>query len=86
MLFEGCLEIGAKAIAEAFFELQQNSNNQLEGVFYHNGVIANVYVEASFGKEDEKSVSTQSTIAANCAFPSEPDKKAQQRMHHKKKA
>jgi hypothetical protein len=53
MLLEGCLEIGAKAIAEAFFELQQNSNNQLEGVFYHNGVIANVYVEASFGKSDE---------------------------------
>jgi hypothetical protein len=53
MLLEGCLEIGAKAIAEAFFGLQKNSNNQLEGVFYHNGVVANVYVEASFEKEND---------------------------------
>ncbi|MGF1868056.1 hypothetical protein L4D15_22885 [Enterovibrio norvegicus] len=63
-MVEGYFEAGATAKAEGVFELDSPKDGQLDLVFYHNGVIAKVYVEAGFGmaRKDAKNAGSNEGI------------------------
>ncbi|CZF86761.1 hypothetical protein [Grimontia marina] len=46
---EGYFEAGASAKAEGLFELDSPNESELNLVFFHNGVVAKVYIEGGFG-------------------------------------
>lgn len=46
---EGALEVGGKAIAEGCVGLDEVEKDKLDLVFYHNGIIAKVYVNYNVG-------------------------------------
>jgi hypothetical protein len=71
MLLEGVFEIGAQGSAKGFLEIQQVPNNKLEGIFYHNGVTAKVYVEASFGRKEESKRTGTASNEGEFSTPSE---------------
>lgn len=53
---EGYFEAGASAKAEGLFELDSPAEDELNLIFFHNGVVAKVYIEGGFGisKNDAK--------------------------------
>ncbi len=46
---EGALDVGGKAIAEGCFGLDNSVKDKLDLVFYHNGIVAKVYVSYTVG-------------------------------------
>lgn len=62
-IVEGSFEAGASAEAKAMFELDSPKEDQLDLVFFHNGIVAKVSVDASVGirgKEGKQSTPTGS--------------------------
>ena len=59
-IVEGLFKAGATVTADAYLELCKKGKNHIEGVFYHDGVVAKVFIEISYGKKKKRNLSQKS--------------------------